>query len=55
VAAAEALRAGGDPATLFPSRPSRSCAWCDFARVCPDGIAAAGAPKRPWDGLAQED
>ncbi|MFN2521975.1 MAG: RecB family exonuclease [Mycobacteriales bacterium] len=55
VAAAEALAAGGDADTLFPARPSRSCAWCDFARSCPDGLAAAGALKRPWDGLAQED
>ena len=55
VAAAEALRDGGDPELLFPSRPSRGCAWCDFARVCPDGLTAAGAPKRPWDGLAAED
>ena len=55
VAAAEALQAGGDAELLFPTRPSRGCAWCDFARCCPDGLAAAGAPKRPWDGLAQED
>jgi RecB family exonuclease len=54
VAAAEALRAGGDADELFPARPSRSCAWCDFARVCPVGLTAAGAPKRPWDGLPQE-
>lgn len=54
VSAAEALRAGGDAATLFPVRVSRACAWCDFVRVCPDGLAA-GAPKRPWDGLAAEE
>ena len=55
VEAAQALRDGGDPELLFPSRPGRACGWCDFARVCPDGMAAAGAPKRPWDGLAAED
>ncbi len=54
VEAAQALAAGGDPEALFPARPSRSCAWCDFSRVCPDGMRAAGAPKRPWDGLAEE-
>jgi RecB family exonuclease len=55
VAAAEALAEGGDPAELFPARPSRGCAWCDFARGCPAGLAAAGQPKKPWDGLAQEE
>jgi hypothetical protein len=54
VAAAEALRAGGDPDELFPARAGRGCAWCDFVRQCPDGVAAAGAPRRPWDGLAAE-
>ncbi|MCU1589701.1 MAG: hypothetical protein JWP11_957 [Frankiales bacterium] len=55
VAAAEALRAGGDPDELFPARPSRVCSWCDFVRACPVGLAAAGAPKKPWDGLAAEE
>ena len=54
VAAAQALRAGGDPEQLFPSRASRACAWCDVVRCCPDGLAAAGAPRRPWEGLADE-
>ena len=54
VAAAEELRAGGDPELLFPARPGRSCGWCDFARACPDGLAAAGAPNKPWAGLAAE-
>ena len=52
--ATEALADGGDRETLFPPQPSRVCGWCDFARVCPEGLAAAGAPKRPWDGLAEE-
>ena len=51
VAAAEALLDGGDPEALFPARPSAMCGWCDYARSCP---AAAGAPRRPWDGLAEE-
>ncbi len=54
VEAAQALAAGGDPEVLFPARPSPVCAWCDFARVCPEGLAAAGTLKKPWDGLAQE-
>jgi RecB family exonuclease len=54
VAAAEALRAGGDADELFPARVSRGCGWCDFVRACPAGLAAAGAPKKPWDGLAVE-
>lgn len=54
VQATQALRDGGDPVLLFPTRPSRACAWCDFVRCCPDGLASAGAPKRPWDGLAQD-
>jgi RecB family exonuclease len=55
VAAAEALRAGGDPDELFPARVGRGCGWCDFVRSCPAGLIAAGAPNKPWDGLAQED
>jgi RecB family exonuclease len=55
VAAAEALRAGGDPDELFPSRVGRVCGWCDFVRACPAGLAAAGAPKQPWDGLPAEE
>jgi RecB family exonuclease len=54
VAAAEALRAGGDPDELFPARTSRVCGWCDFVRGCPEGMAAAGSPRSPWDGLAAE-
>ena len=54
MAATEALADGGDAELLFPPQPSRVCGWCDFARVCPEGLAAAGAPKRPWDGLAEE-
>ena len=53
VAAAEALLGGGDPEALFPARPGRLCGWCDHARSCREGAAAAPA-KRPWDGLAEE-
>jgi RecB family exonuclease len=54
VAAAQALLDGGDAEELFPARASRSCAWCDFVRGCPAGMAAAGAAKSPWEGLAAE-
>ncbi|MCA1824758.1 MAG: RecB family exonuclease [Mycobacteriales bacterium] len=37
----------------FPARPGPMCAWCDFARVCPEGLAA-GAPRRPWEGLGDD-
>ncbi|MFB4298888.1 RecB family exonuclease [Actinomadura sp. NTSP31] len=36
---------------LFPPRPGRLCAWCDFARHCPEGREAA--PKKdPWAALS---
>jgi hypothetical protein len=54
VAAAQALRDGRDPDELFPARVSQVCGWCDFVRGCPAGLAAAGGPKKPWDGLAAE-
>lgn len=38
----------------FPPRTSGSCAWCDHLRACPEGQAAAGPPRRPWDGLPDE-
>ena len=41
-------------ADAFPARPSALCGWCDFLRVCPVGQAAAGRPRKPWDGLAEE-
>jgi RecB family exonuclease len=37
---------------VFPPRPSPACGWCDYLRNCPEGQQAAGAPRRPWDGLA---
>jgi RecB family exonuclease len=35
---------------VFPARPSSLCGWCDFARHCAVGRAAA-ATRRSWDGL----
>jgi hypothetical protein len=54
VAAKDALDAGGAPDEHFPARPSSLCGWCDFARHCPEGLAASGGPKKPWAGLATE-
>ena len=54
VTRAESLAAEIVAATDYPERPSSLCAWCDFVRVCPAGMAAAGAPKEPWAGLAPE-
>ncbi|GGV12234.1 hypothetical protein GCM10010182_35500 [Actinomadura cremea] len=34
----------------FPARPGPLCAWCDFARHCPEGRAAAPR-KEPWSAL----
>jgi hypothetical protein len=39
----------------FPARTSTVCGWCDFVRVCPEGMAASGGPKKPWAGLASEE
>jgi RecB family exonuclease len=35
---------------LFPPRPGNLCAWCDFARHCPEGREAAPR-KEPWAAL----
>jgi RecB family exonuclease len=53
-AATQGLTEGGSPDELFPPRPSSLCGWCDFARHCPEGLAASGGPKKPWAGLAEE-
>ena len=53
-AATTSLGEGGSAEELFPARPSSLCGWCDFARHCPEGLAASGGPKKPWAGLAEE-
>jgi RecB family exonuclease len=53
-AAKDALSDGGEPDEHFPARPSPFCGWCDFARHCPEGLAASGGPHKPWAGLAEE-
>jgi hypothetical protein len=54
--AAEVARAVAEPGAedAFPVRTSAVCGWCDFVRVCPEGMAASGGPKKSWAGLAEE-
>ncbi|MCG3757571.1 PD-(D/E)XK nuclease family protein [Amycolatopsis sp. Poz14] len=49
--AADTLDTGGDGDTLFPARPDRRCAWCDFRPSCVAGQQTAPAAQ-PWDLLA---
>jgi RecB family exonuclease len=49
--ATDTLAAGGDAEVLFPPRPTRSCAYCDFRRHCPEGRDAADEAE-PWALLA---
>ncbi|HLI36500.1 MAG TPA: PD-(D/E)XK nuclease family protein [Streptosporangiaceae bacterium] len=56
-AADQRMRDGLPPGSydeVFPPRPGPMCGWCDFQRHCPEGLAAA-APRRPWDGISDED
>ena len=53
----ERFRAGLAPERIdevFPPRPGPGCGWCDYLRHCPEGLAAA-RPRRPWDGIADDD
>jgi RecB family exonuclease len=53
----EQARSGLPPARyddVFPPRPGPACGWCHYVRHCPEGAAAA-RPRRPWDGIADED
>ena len=49
--ATDTLDAGGDEDVLFPARPDRRCAWCDFRPSCKAGQEAA-PQMQPWDLLA---
>jgi RecB family exonuclease len=48
---AERAHAEFDP--MFPPRPGALCAWCDYARHCPEGRQAAPA-RDPWASLPDE-
>lgn len=39
---------------VFPPRTGPLCGWCDFARHCPEGRAAAER-KEPWAALAEAE
>jgi RecB family exonuclease len=49
-----AAAAGPAADRVFPPRPGPSCGWCDYRASCPEG-SAAGARRRPWDGLEDDD
>jgi len=52
----ERFRAGLPTAEVdgvFPPRPGQACGWCDYRLQCPEGTEAS-APRRPWDGLAED-
>jgi RecB family exonuclease len=38
---------------MFPPRTGALCAWCDYARHCPEGRQAAPA-REPWSALPDE-
>jgi RecB family exonuclease len=38
---------------VFPPSPGPRCGWCDYLRNCPEGLVAAGNPRRPWDALTE--
>ncbi|MDF5755484.1 PD-(D/E)XK nuclease family protein [Spongiactinospora sp. TRM90649] len=38
-------------AGLFPANPGPICAWCDYRKHCPEGLAVSTG-RDPWDGLA---
>jgi RecB family exonuclease len=44
------MAAGAAPDDAFPATPGPWCAWCDYRRDCPPGIAAAPA-REPWSSL----
>jgi putative RecB family exonuclease len=46
LAAEQALAAGTDADSAFPTAPGPGCAWCDYRRSCPD--AADGPVRQPW-------
>ncbi|HET8682097.1 MAG TPA: PD-(D/E)XK nuclease family protein [Micromonosporaceae bacterium] len=50
VAAERVVADGGDPDQAFPTAPGVRCSWCDYRRVCPDGVGAP--PREPWAALA---
>ncbi|HET8659585.1 MAG TPA: PD-(D/E)XK nuclease family protein [Micromonosporaceae bacterium] len=50
VAAERLVTDGEDPDEAFPTRPGIRCSWCDYRRVCPEGVNAP--PREPWAALA---
>jgi putative RecB family exonuclease len=50
VAAEAELAEGAAPDEAFPPAPGAWCAWCDYRRGCPAGMAASPA-REPWSGI----
>jgi RecB family exonuclease len=50
-AATAGLAGGGDPDTLFPTRPALRCTTCPMRRSCPEG-RTVGPEAEPWAMLA---
>jgi RecB family exonuclease len=55
-AADEAYRSGSaapdELDQVFGARPGAICGWCDFQRICPEGLAAARR-RKPWDAVEE--
>jgi RecB family exonuclease len=55
-AADAAYRSGSASAheldAMFTPRTGALCGWCDFQRICPEGLAAA-RPRRPWEAVEE--
>ncbi|MDT4918372.1 MAG: putative RecB family exonuclease [Pseudonocardiales bacterium] len=51
VSATDTLASGAHVDEVFPPLPSSACAWCDFRKLCPEGLAVS-PDLEPWAGLA---
>jgi len=54
LAATDTLSAGADPDDVFEPNPGPGCSWCDFRRLCPEGVAVS-PHKDSWAGLGTLD
>jgi RecB family exonuclease len=49
VAAENAVAAGANPDTEFPTAPGPACGWCDFRKSCPAGAQASA--RESWAAI----
>lgn len=54
MAATDTVAGGADPVLVFPPAPGPSCSWCDFRRLCPEGLAVS-RHRSSSDGLGLLD